>query len=348
MHSPLPIERFLAAGLPLIDVRSPAEYLKGHIPGATNVALFSDEERASVGTLYKQQGRDAAMLEGLRIAGPKLAWLVEQARRIAPDGRIGVHCWRGGERSASVAWLLRKAGFNEVATLERGYKAFREQVLAALAKPWNLYVLGGYTGTGKTVILERLRELGEAVVNLEKLARHKGSAFGGIGEEAQPSTEHFENLLWAALKELGNSRPIWVEDESQMIGRAKIPDSFFAQIRSSPIWFVDMPLGQRAKQLVETYGNYPADQLAEAIKRIQKRLGPQHAKEALEALAAGNLRRVAEIMLVYYDKTYARGLSGRNPERTRLVQAKETTPIELAERLKDERIDATNGTLDRI
>lgn len=348
MHSPLPIERFLAAGLPLIDVRSPAEYLRGHIPGAVNLPLFSDEERACVGTLYKQQGRDAAMLEGLRITGPKLAPMVEEARRIAPDGRIGVHCWRGGERSASVAWLLRKAGFSEVATLERGYKAFREHVLASLAKPWNLFVLGGYTGTGKTVILELLRGQGEAVVNLEKLAQHKGSAFGGIGEGIQPSTEHFENLLWKALQQLGNSRPIWVEDESQMIGKAKIPDPFFALLRSAPVWFVDMPLEQRAQQLVETYGLYPADELADAIKRIQKRLGPQHAKEALDALGAGNLHRVAEITLAYYDKTYARGLSQRDPARTRMVQAHGTSLIEIAQQLKHERINATNSTLDRI
>ena len=201
-----PIDRFLSARVPLIDVRSPGEYLRGHIPGAFNVPLFTDQERAVVGTLYKQTGRDAAMLEGLRIIGPKMAEIVEQARTLAPDGKVGVHCWRGGERSASVAWLLEKAGFQEVIVLKRGYKSFRERVLASLSLSWVLEVLGGYTGTGKTELLGLLRQEGEQIVDLEGLAHHKGSSFGGIGEKVQPTTEHFENLLWDALSQLDPGR----------------------------------------------------------------------------------------------------------------------------------------------
>ncbi|MEO7080494.1 MAG: rhodanese-like domain-containing protein, partial [Flavobacteriales bacterium] len=124
MPTAVPIEHFLRPQLPLIDVRSPSEYAQGHIPGAVNLPLFSDEERAIVGTLYKQQGRESAMLEGLRIVGPKLAELVEKAKLIAPQGNVGVHCWRGGERSASVAWLLEKTAYLKVITLQKGYKAF--------------------------------------------------------------------------------------------------------------------------------------------------------------------------------------------------------------------------------
>ena len=115
-----PIDRFLSARVPLIDVRSPGEYLRGHIPGAFNVPLFTDQERAVVGTLYKQTGRDAAMLEGLRIIGPKMAEIVEQARTLAPDGKVGVHCWRGGASSASVGWLVGKGGVQEGDVLKRG------------------------------------------------------------------------------------------------------------------------------------------------------------------------------------------------------------------------------------
>ena len=176
--------------------------------------MFTDAERARVGTLYKQQGRDAAMLEGLRIVGPKMALIVEKARMLAPDGKIGVHCWRGGERSASVAWLLEKAGFIEVFTLQRGYKAFRELVLSSFSSPKKLMILGGYTGTGKTEMLALLREQGEQVVDLEGLARHMGSAYGGIGKGAQPTTEHFENLLWDELSKQDPHRTIWLEDES--------------------------------------------------------------------------------------------------------------------------------------
>lgn len=333
MPLPVPIDRFLSDSVPLIDVRSPGEYFQGHIPGAFNVPLLTDQERAVVGTLYKQTGRDAAVLEGLRIIGPKMAGLVEKALELAPEGKIGVHCWRGGERSASVGWLLEKAGFKEVLVLNRGYKAFREHVLASFSLPWKLEVLGGYTGTGKTELLGLLRQQDEQIVDLEGLAHHKGSSYGGIGEKEQPTTEHFENLLWHALTRLDPARPVWVEDESQMVGRAKIPDAFFARMRTHTVHFVDMPMEQRAARLVQDYGTFPKEELAAATIRIQKRLGPQHAKEALEALEVGNLHRVAVITLTYYDKTYARGLAARDPQKTRILPAGELSHPELALKL---------------
>lgn len=347
MVSAVPIQPFLDAHLPLIDVRSPGEFARGHIPGVHSLPLFSDAERASVGTLYKQQGRDTAVLEGLRIVGPKMASLVEAARTLAPDGDIGVHCWRGGERSASVAWLLEKAGFNRVFTLEHGYKAFRNHVLAAFPIPWNLLILGGYTGTGKTELLGRLRELGEQVIDLERIANHKGSAYGGIGEGAQPTTEHFENLLWHQLVQFNPERPVWVEDESQLIGRAKVPDAFFAQMRSASVCFVDMPREERAARLVADYGALPKQALAEATTRIQRRLGPQHTKAALEALEAGHLHQMAMITLNYYDKTYARGLALRDPHRTRFIEAGRTDRATLAQRLKHEGSTIGSSALNR-
>jgi len=317
----------------VIDVRSPGEFARGHIPGARSHPLFSDEERAVVGTLYKQQGRDAAVLEGLRIVGPKLATIVEQARAVAPDGRIRVHCWRGGERSGSVAWLLDKSGFAEVLTLKGGYKSFRNLVLSSFTAPLELRVLGGYTGTGKTETLRHLRDLGQQVIDLEALAHHKGSSFGAIGEKPQPTTEHFENLIWQDLRSLDTTRPIWVEDESMMIGRAKIHDDLFAQMRAARLFFADMPMEERAARLVVDYGKYPKDQLAEATKRIEKRLGPQHCKTALEALDAGDLYTVAMITLSYYDKTYLRGASQRDPARVTTLRASANDLRGLAERL---------------
>ncbi len=316
MPTALPIGKFLAAQLPVIDVRSPGEFGQGHIPGAVNLALFTDGERAEVGTLYKQQGRGPAMLLGMRLVGPKLADLVEQARTLAPDGAVAVHCWRGGERSASVSWLLEKVGDLRVATLQQGYKAYRHHVLESFHRPWNLRVLGGYTGTGKTALLAQLGARGQQVLDLEALAQHKGSAFGAIGQKPQPGTEQFENLLFTALRQLDPAQPIWVEDESRMVGRVKLPDPFFARLRNSPLTFVDMPLPQRVERLVNDYGRASRGELAAAVERIQKRLGPQHAKAALEALATGDLHRVAEIALVYYDKTYARGLAARDPAHT--------------------------------
>lgn len=311
----LPIAEWLAAGTPMLDVRSPGEFARGHIPGAVNVPLFSDAERATVGTLYKQQGRDIALLEGLRIVGPKLATLVEQARAVAPDGRVRVHCWRGGERSGSVAWLLDKAGFADVHSLKGGYKAFRRHVLEALEQPPTLHVLGGFTGSGKTELLHQLRAAGAPVIDLEALAHHKGSSFGMLGEAPQPTQEHFENQLWKAAQQAPADRPIWVEDESRQIGRVNLPMAWYAAMQGAPLLFVEVEQPVRVARLVQDYGHFPTAQLAEAITRIAKRLGPQHAKAALEALDAGDLDTVARITLTYYDKAYAHSTAQRDPAR---------------------------------
>lgn len=337
MPTAVPIEHFLQSQLPLIDVRSPSEYDQGHVPGAVNLPLFSNEERSIVGTLYKQKGRESAMLEGLRIVGPKLAQLVEGAKLIAPQGKIGVHCWRGGERSASVGWLLEKTASMEVITLRKGYKAFRQHVLNSFAQQWSIKILGGYTGTGKTELLGKLRELGEQTLDLEGLAHHKGSAYGGIGAKAQPSNEQFENLIWDRMRHFDPKRTIWVEDESSLVGFAKIPDLLYAQMRSNVVEFVNMPIEQRAARLVKEYGILPKEELAAATTRIQKRLGPQHAKAALEALANDDLHRVAMITLTYYDKTYARGLAQRNPENVHILNSEGMSLDDLARKLADKR-----------
>jgi tRNA 2-selenouridine synthase len=305
-------EEFLEMDLPILDVRSLGEHQRGHIPGSHSFPLFTDEERAMVGTLYKQEGRDAAVLEGLKIVGPRLSTMVEEAQRIAPNGEVRVHCWRGGERSGSVAWLLDKTGFKEVVTLRGGYKFFRRHVLSWLERPFDLRVIGGYTGTGKTEIIRALKERGEQVVDLEAIAHHKGSAFGALGQLPQPSTEHFENLLWRALSQLDASRPIWVEDESLMIGTVRIPTAFFELMRSSALFFMQMPLEIRVERLVNEYGIFSTEELATSIQRIGKRLGPQHVKEAMIALEAGDLLTTAQIALRYYDKAYDRGITGRD------------------------------------
>lgn len=333
MTSALHVEDWLSLRTPIIDVRSPKEFAQGHIPGAHTLPLFSDEERAVVGTLYKQRGRDSALLEGLRIVGPKLAAIVERSRAIAPDGRIRVHCWRGGERSGSAAWLLDKAGFTEVVTLKRGYKGFRNHVLDSFAHPRPLFVLGGYTGSGKTETLGYLRDQGQTVIDLEALAHHKGSSYGALGEAPQPTTEQFENLLWDAFRSLPAQAPVWLEDESAMIGKVKMPDALFARMRRARLFFVEMPLEVRADRLVADYGAFPKELLAEATKRIEKRLGPQHCKAALEALENGDLRTVALISLRYYDKAYARSSSDRDQKNVIRIPASASDLRGLAERL---------------
>jgi tRNA 2-selenouridine synthase len=302
----LPPTEFLDTlpGRTLLDVRSPGEYAQGHIPGALNFPLFSDAERAVVGTLYKQIGKEAAVIKGLELVGPKLADFVRQAVKLAPNRQLAVHCWRGGQRSGSMAMLLRAAGF-EVCTLAGGYKNYRQLVLDSfhqIAFPFR--VLGGPTGSGKSKVLRALRELGAPVLDLEALAHHKGSSFGAIGEEPQPTVEQFENTLHHALQSFEPGQPVWVENESRSIGRVYVPEGVWKHMKSGVLVNIEIPLEARLQNLLDDYADCEITILREAFERIGKRLGGQSLKEALEALEAGDLRTAAAIALRYYDKTY--------------------------------------------
>ncbi len=314
MPTSLHPEQFLAARTEriLLDVRTPAEYAAGHIPGALNLPLFSDEERAEVGTLYKQAGPEAALLKGLEFAGARLRHYVEAALRAAPARKVAIHCWRGGQRSGSMAWLLTTAGF-DVVTLNGGYKAYRKYLFEQLAlRPARLVVLGGKTGSGKTRILHALQSDGEQVIDLEALAHHKGSAFGAIGEMPQPSFEQFANDLFDAFAALDPRRQVWVESESKAIGKVQIPDEFWRRICEAPMIEVDIPLEQRIAHLVEVYAGYPRAELAGSYYKIARRLGGLNLRLALEALEAGDYPAAAVIALAYYDKTYRHSLDTMN------------------------------------
>jgi tRNA 2-selenouridine synthase len=278
-----------------------------------NIPLFTDEERAQVGTKYKQASKEAAVLLGLDIVGPKMSGFVKKARKIAPTGDVLVHCWRGGMRSSSFGWLLQTTGF-QVATLQKGYKAYRTEVLNAFDQPYKLMVLGGNTGSGKSQLLKEIARQGEQVIDLEALAHHKGSAFGFIGESPQPTVEQFENNLHAELSKMNPSRRIWVEDESFNIGTVRIPISFFNQMREAPVIFIDVPKEIRIKRLVEEYTGCEHALLQQALDRITKRLGGDHYNHACHALQEKDYALVADITLVYYDKAYLYGLSKRTPQ----------------------------------
>jgi len=283
-----PIEDFLAAAspeeVPILDVRSPGEFSHGHITGAINLPLFDDAERAEIGTLYKQESREAAIERGLAIVGPKMAGFVQQAKALTEGRHLRIHCWRGGMRSESMAWLMQTAGFT-VSTLEGGYKAYRRHILAQLGRPFQLLILGGKTGSGKTDILKALARLGEQVIDLEGLAHHKGSAFGALGQPPQPSSEMFDNQLFDVLSSLDSSQRIWVEDESHNIGKVHISQPFWQQMKCAPVIAIEVPQGARVDRLVREYADAPDEQLAESLLRIKKRLGGQHLQAAMEALA---------------------------------------------------------------
>lgn len=293
----------------MVDVRAPAEFAQGHIPGAVNLPLFDDGERAQVGTLYVQKGRSAAVQRGLEIVGPKLRTFTDFALHLkAPE--LCLYCWRGGMRSASMAWLLETVGIS-CFTLEHGYKAFRNYVRESFNRPRTITLLGGLTGSGKTEILQALHRAGEQTLDLEALANHKGSAFGGIGQAPQPSTEQFENLIFTQITPMNPARPLWVEDESRNVGKCAIPLPLWEQMCRSPLVCIHTPRPQRVLRLMREYAHFDIQALCAAILKIEKRLGFDRCKQACTACLSNDLQTALEICLDYYDKAYANQLSER-------------------------------------
>ena len=337
---PQGVEAFLAAAGPLIDLRSPAEFAQGHIPGATNLPLFDNDERAEIGILYKQQGRQAAVLHGLALVGPRmvslgtalLAALAEHRTASSAAAQphnapcLRLHCWRGGMRSGSVAWLAGQLDLS-VLLLGGGYKAYRHWVLELFEQPWPLRLLGGRTGCGKTDLLLALRQRGVAVLDLEGRAHHRGSSFGALGLPPQPSSEHYENLLAADLASLQGADEIWLEAESSQVGRCRIPAGLWRQMKGAPALEIQRPLEQRVSQLVAIYGMQDPAGLAEATQRIAKRLGPQRTALALEAIAAADWASACRQMLDYYDRCYDHDLSSHAVQ---AVDLGELAPTEAA------------------
>lgn len=291
---------FLQSGK-LLDVRSPKEFAHAHIPGSLNLPLFSNEERALVGTCYKQKGREAAIALGLHYVGPKLSTFVQEAKKI--EAPLALYCARGGMRSSSLLWLFKLAGLRASA-LPGGYKKFRNWVLKELSCLRNYRVLGGFTGSGKTQVLKELKAKGEQVIDLELFANHKGSTFGHL--EGQPSTEHFENRIACQLAHF-DERPIWIEDESRLIGTCKIPDALFHQMRSAPLFKLERSFEERVDHLVFEYAQNP--HLRAATGRLQKRLGKVRCDQILACIGKQEWNQACHLLLEYYDGTYTFGLS---------------------------------------
>jgi tRNA 2-selenouridine synthase len=307
--SRLDIADFLGMGVgsAFLDVRSPAEYLRGHIPGALNLPLFTNEERSVIGTLYVQKGSDEAMIKGLELVGPKMKEFVIQAASLTKGRELGIYCWRGGMRSNSMAWLFNTAGIRTY-TLEGGYKAWRRYILNYFTRPLNLTVIGGMTGSGKTEILEEIQNKGGRIIHLEQLANHRGSVFGQVGISPQPSTEQFENELYTCISVIPDGEPVYLEDESLAIGQVFIPKALYGQMSAGRFIHLHVPFDLRVNRLVESYAGGDKDLLIGGIRRIEKRLGTENAGRAIHFIQEGNMEKAVEIVLRYYDKLYTRSM----------------------------------------
>ena len=317
----------------ILDVRTPAEFSKGHIPGAINFPLFENEERAEVGTIYKQESPEAAMIKGLEIVGPKMASFVTKATEILKDKKALIHCWRGGKRSQSVSWLLNNAGF-QTTCLKGGYKAYRKAVKAKLRSvDPQFLVLGGKTGCGKTLILHELLKNGEQVIDLEGLANHKGSAFGWIGEHKQPSIEQFENDLWHRLSQMDLDKVIWLENESRSIGSVYLPDGFWEKMKSSTLINIEVPDQYRIKNLVNIYSMDNKEELCLSFGKIKKRLGIKNHDAAVEMVKNGQFAEAVSLALKYYDKTYSHLLAANETPHQIIEKFEVGDPTYISEQL---------------
>ena len=318
MIKQLPLADFLASshdGL-LIDVRTPAEFEQGHIIGALNIPLFSNEERVLVGTSYKQKGRQPAILLGFELVGARWATYIRQVDSLlkaSKKNKVFVHCWRGGMRSGAMSWALSMYGF-DVHVLVGGYKTYRQFSIETLKKDFPFVILSGKTGCAKTETLLEMKQMGEQVIDLEGIAQHQGSSFGSKGNMYQPSQEQFENVLAHELHQMDIEKRIWLENESVAIGKRIIPAAIFLQMRNAQIINMQLPLEERLNFLNSEYGILPAEFLKDSVLKITKRLGPNETKLSLLAIDENRMEDFISQVLVYYDKTYQRGQEKRSPE----------------------------------
>lgn len=311
MDTLLTVEEYLAnrEAFYTVDVRSPGEFREASIPGAVNIPLFDDKEREIVGTVYWKEGTDRAKLVGLSIVGPKLADMVEKMVGEANGKTILLYCWRGGMRSSSVLAVLHALGY-PAARLKGGYKAFRRHVLsflqaARLEKP--VFVLNGLTGVGKTLVIRKLRDRQVPALDLEGLANHRGSVFGAVGLGVQPSQKDFEARLFLELERFKSSDYLVVEGEGKRIGTLVLPDFLYDAMNAGPHILLEASLDKRVERILAEYGQSQnnAEELAQAVPRLEKRLGTARCQELAGRIKKGELAEVARVLcLEYYDKLY--------------------------------------------
>jgi tRNA 2-selenouridine synthase len=300
-----------------VDVRSESEFERAHIPNAINVPILCDEDRAAVGRAYKHEGREAAVMLGLSLTGPKFASIYQKLMEIQHhhQKKLLFYCWRGGLRSQIASTITQWSG-HPVFIIKDGYKSFRNWTLQTLQTPINIVLIAGHTGSGKTELLQILEEKGQAIIDLERRANHKGSALGGVGMPTQPRNEMFENLIAIDYLQINNNQTVYIENESRTVGQCAVPEGLWKQMQLAPSLEIQVPTETRIQRIIQEYGNLPKDQLIQQTQKLRKRLGGQHEQAAVKALQADDFKTWVEILLVYYDKSYQHFVNNNNTKIT--------------------------------
>jgi tRNA 2-selenouridine synthase len=294
----------------IVDVRSPSEYAEDHVTGAINLPVLDDVERAAVGTIYKQVSPFEARKVGAALVSRNIAAHLEtHFSGKGRDYRPLVYCWRGGQRSGSLALILAQIGW-EVAMIEGGYRSYRACVLATIrerAGSLPYVVLNGYTGAGKTLLLHELAAMGEQVLDLESLASHKGSVFGANSMRPQPPQKRFESFLYDRIRAFSADRPVFLEAESAKIGRINLPNDLWQRMKGAPVIEIASPLAARASYLTSDYAEWLGD--GSRVARALDRLKGFHADRSIAewkamAVAEDWESLVARLLSEHYDRRY--------------------------------------------
>jgi tRNA 2-selenouridine synthase len=299
----------------IIDARSPAEFAADHIPGAINLPVLNDEERARIGTLYKQVSAFDAKKLGAALVSRNIACQLESHFLDKPRSyRPLVYCWRGGNRSGSLTHVLKKIGF-PASQLDGGYKAYRSKVLEDLKSmpgQFQFRVICGPTGSGKSRLLRALNKAGAQVLDLEELAAHRGSVLGVLPDHPQPTQKAFESAVWSQLRKLSPQEPVYVESESKRIGSLQVPDGLIAVMRASPCVRLHLPREARIRLLVEEYEHFPRqpDALIEQLNQLTALRGKETIASWRTLIDAGDWQGlVAALLDEHYDPAYRKSLS---------------------------------------
>lgn len=312
--TPLTLEE-LRAFDEIIDARSPAEFEEDHVPGAVSAPVLDNEERALVGTIYKQQSAFEAKRVGAPLAARNIARHIEERFAARPRGwKPLVYCWRGGGRSGSMVHVLRQIGW-DAQRLEGGYKAFRRQVVAeleSLPERFDYRVICGATGSGKSRLLEALVETGAQVLDLEKIAAHRGSVLGELPDAPQPSQKSFETAIWTALSQFDPRRVVYVESESKKVGNLRVPDALITRMRGSRCVRLEADRDLRVSLLLEDYAHFverPAE-LAAKLALLRDLHGADRIEQWQRQLRGGEWHElVADLLESHYDPAYRKSLS---------------------------------------